>query len=929
MANCAPRAAPCLRGVQFPHFMSIPPGTRLGPYEVTGALGAGGMGEVYRARDTQLDRNVAIKLLPDAFAQNADRLARFQREAKTLASLNHPNIAIIYGLEHGPAEAGHHRVAALVMELVEGEDLSERLTRGAIAIDEALPIAKQIAEALEAAHDQGVVHRDLKPANIKLRRDGTVKVLDFGLAKLAANAESNDLDAGNAPSISPTMTSPAMTRAGIILGTAAYMSPEQAKGRVVDRRADIWAFGAVLFEMLTGQRAFPGEDVTDTLAAVVRGEPEWSLLPREVSPTLVVFLKRCLRKDPKQRMGDIRDVRLALEGAFETPAPQTAAPATEAGPRQRLPWMIAAAAVLAAATLAVLSFMRADSVPVEQPHLHLSVSLPPGSAPGFFALSPDGRSVVMSYQGGLGIRSLESGDTRVLTGTQNARTPFWSADSRTIAFFADRKLKTAPAAGGPPQILCDNVGLGAGGTWNRAGVIVFSTEAKALTRVSTISGAGDGCTALIKPETDKGGIARAIPVFLPDGDHFLYSLGTPDASRGGLYVGSLADPSGRRLLADPSSGVFVPNGSGSNQGHLLFVREQVLMAQPFDSTSLQLSGDPVKVADQVSFTYTPPQIAVSADTNGTLMYLANGRPEQQLVWYDRSHKELGRAATIGTQGGVSLERGGRLVTFLRDDAQGLLSLWLRDLDRNQETPLTKPPFRASAAVWSPNGQRIAFSTGGAGPSAIVIKNVNGGKEEILLQGGSNRRSPSDWSRDDHWLVYTEVDPKTGADIWRLSDPSTPSVDRKPVALVQTPAVESQGQISPDGKWLAYYSDESGTGQVYIRPFAGGSPVPDTRWQVSTAQGREPRWRGDGKELFYLEIVPGTSRYRLMSASIGAAPNPAGTPSLLFEFESGGFVPQSSYLLYSPSTDGQRFLINVYATEAQPSLEVLLNWGRRR
>jgi Tol biopolymer transport system component len=529
----------------------------------------------------------------------------------------------------------------------------------------------------------------------------------------------------------------------------------------------------------------------------------------------------------------------------------------------------------------------------------------------------------MSYPGGLELRSLDSGEIRPLTGTLGARTPFWSPDSRAVAFFADRKLKTVAASGGPPQTLCDEVGLGSGGTWNRAGAIVFATESRVLTRVSATGGA---CTALTKAEA---GVGRAIPVFLPDGDHFLYVLEATDDARRGLYVATLADPNGHRVLADQSSALFVPNGPGSTQGRLLFVREQTLMAQAFDATSLQLSGEPLRVADQVSFSNTRPQIAVSADTNGTLMYLTNGRPDQQLVWYDRSGKELSRAAMTGYQGGaVSLAPDGKRVAFRRTDAQGLTALWLQDLERNQETPLTKPPLIPSAAVWSPNGQRVAFSVGGAGGSAIYTKNVNGGKEEILLQGGTNTRSPSDWSRDDRWLVYTESDPETGADIWLLPDPSSsaPSADRKPVALLRTPALESQGQISPDGKWLAYSSSESNEGRVYLRPFAGASPSPDVRWQVSATQSREPRWRADGKELFYLEQVTGTSQNKLMAASIGAAPNPAGTPKLLFEFQALGFVTQANAFLYSPAADGQRFLINVYATETHPSLEVILNWG---
>ena len=394
-----------------------------------------------------------------------------------------------------------------------------------------------------------------------------------------------------------------------------------------------------------------------------------------------------------------------------------------------------------------------------------------------------------------------------------------------------------------------------------------------------------------------------------------------------MYVASLADPNGRRLLADRSSAVFVPNGPGSNQGWLLFVREQTLMAQAFDAASLQLSGDPVVVADQVSFTASQPQIAASADMNGTLVYLTNGRPDGQMVWYDRSGSVLGRAGGAGQFRVVSLAPpDNKTVAVLHVDARGS-SLWLHDLERNAQTQLTQL-FSPGAPVWSPDGQRLAFGASDGGAQRMYITNVNGGKEEILLEG-AGLVFPSDWSRDGQWLVYTEANPKTGADIWLLPNPSMPMADRKPVSLIHTQFMESQGQISPDGKWLAYCSDESGRNQIYLRPFAGASPVPN-RWPVSNASGREPRWGADSKELFYLEepvTGGGFGRYKIMSVPIGAAPNPAGVPKPLFEVQSATFIPLANNFLYAPAANGQRFLVNVFATEAEPSLEVILNWGR--
>jgi Tol biopolymer transport system component len=569
-----------------------------------------------------------------------------------------------------------------------------------------------------------------------------------------------------------------------------------------------------------------------------------------------------------------------------------------------------------------MSWLYPPEVPAEQPLVHLSIPLPGNTVPGFFALSLDGRLLVMSIQGGLVLRALDSNEIRPLAGTQGARTPFWSPDSRTIAFFADRKLKTVAASGGPPQTLCDNIGLGLGGTWNQDDAILFATEAGALNRVAATGGA---CTELAKAEP---GTRHRVPTFLPDGNHFLYALEAPDGARQVLYLASLADPNGARLLPDRSSGAFVPDGPESSRGRLLFTREQTLMAQPFDAATLRLSGDPVVVAEHVSFTITDLQMAASASMDGTLVYLAGSDPDSQLVSYERSGKEVGRAAKTGQGVSVSVAPDGTRVGFVRSDGQSVRALWLHDLERNQETRLVTPPLNPlGAMVWSPDGQRLVFRASSPGVDAMYVKPVGGGPEEILLQGTSPL-SPSDWSRDGRWLVYTDNSPKTGADLWLLPNPSTASADRKPVPWLVTPFVESQGQVSPDGRWLAYASNESGSLDIYVRPFDGSSPAPDSKWRVSIAQDNgEPRWRGDGKELYYLARVAGYRRHRLMAAPIVAAANPIGTPTPLFEFQAQSVVPQQNSFVYSPSDDGQRFLINVYATEAQPSLEVLLNWGR--
>ncbi len=868
--------------------MALAPGTQVGPYQITALIGTGGMGEVYRAHDPRLGRDVAIKVAAEAFTE------RFTREARAIAALNHTNICHLYDV--GPNY--------LVMEFVEGDN-----PQGPMAFDDVLPIARQMIDGIEAAHEKGIVHRDLKPANIKITPEGVVKILDFGLAK-ALEPDRLGGDLTNSPTLAPTFGA---TQLGMIVGTSAYMAPEQAKGKQADRRADVWSFGVVLYELLTGKKLFPGETAIEILGAVLNKEADLSAAP----PRVRRLLRWCLEKDRKDRLQAIGDARRLL-----TEEPTVAvASAQPASPMQsRLAWAVAALAVIGLGVVSWLHFRETLLEP--PPRVHLSMALPENTAPGFFELSPDGRLLVMSYQGGLGLRALDSGEIRPLPGTQAARTPFWSPDSRTIAFFADRKLKTVAASGGPPQTLCEDTGLGGGGTWNGEGTIVFSPDFYVIHRVAATGGA---CTQLTKPEP---GVGRDLPVFLPDGEHFLYVLSTTDEARQGLYVASLADPNGRRLLADRSSAVFVPEGSGSIRGHLLFLREQTLMAQPFNVTSQQLSGDPFALAEQASFTNTPPQVAASTGLNGTVVYLANGKPDQQLVWYDRAGKELGRAAMTGSWGSsVSLAPDGKRVAFVRGDQQNGV-LWLQDLERNSEARLVLPPLVSGAAVWSPDGQRVAFRATGAGVDAMYLKGASGGKEEILLRGTSPMY-PSDWSRDGRWLVYTEDNPKTGADLWLLFDPANPSADRKPVPLLRTPSVESQGQISPDGKWLAYTSTESSNlREVYLRPFAGASPVPDTKWQVSAgAQGRVPRWRADGKELFYVEAVTGSSRHRMMSVPIGAAPNPVGTPKPLFEFRGLAWITQENRFFYSPSADGQRFLVSAYATDPQTSLEIILNWSK--
>ena len=661
--------------------MPLTVGTRVGPYEITAQIGAGGMGEVYRATDTTLGRQVAIKILPDAFAADPERMARFEREAKMLASLNHPNIAAIYGFEKS---AG---LRALVMELVEGPTLADVIAAGAtesarwpqasapsvgearqavgvgphgISIDVALPIAKQIVDALEAAHEQGIIHRDLKPANIKLKvrgvppprtedgrlerklsaadvADCTVKVLDFGLAK--AMEPTGVLAASN--SMSPTITTPAMTQAGMILGTAAYMSPEQAKGRTVDRRTDIWAFGCVLYEMLTSTRAFTGDDIADTLANVLKTEPDWNRLPAEVSPRVRLTLRACLQKDPKQRMGDVQSVRLALEGAFETAAPQATASATSSAPRGRLAWMVATVAVLAAIVLAIpaVRYLR-ETAPPALPETRLEISTPATDRPTDFALSPDGRQIVFVASGDgtsrLWLRSLATTTAQPLAGTEGATLPFWAPDGRSIGFFAGTALKrldVGPGGGGAPQTLAPVVN-GSGGTWNADGVIVFTPNGASgpLSRVSATGGAVTAATTLGAQQT-----FHRFPYFLPDGRRFLFSAGgAPDTA--GIYLGALDGSAPTRLTAADSAGVYLPEKPGPAEasregGWLLWVRGGALVAQRLDVAQAALTGEPVTLADGVAVDFRFNRSAIAVAT-GLVAYRTGAGGQRQLTWVD-------------------------------------------------------------------------------------------------------------------------------------------------------------------------------------------------------------------------------------------------------------------------------------------------------
>jgi len=844
------------------------------------------MGQVWRATDTTLGRQVAIKILPDAFASDPERLARFEREAKTLASLNHPHIAAIYGFEKSS------RSHALVMELVEGEDLSQRIARGAIPLEEALPIAKQIAEALEAAHEQGIIHRDLKPANIKVRDDGTVKVLDFGLAKAIDTSASGASGASSAQS--PTITSPAMTLAGVIMGTAAYMSPEQARGKAVDKRCDIWAFGCVLFEMLTRTRAFDGEEITDVMMAVMRDEPNWSLLPVNTPAAIRRLLRRSLAKDRKRRLSDMTDVRLELdEGATEGSGDgQVAATPVRARRRERVWAIVAIASLLGLAAIGIRELRR--------PSLDLPITrFEVGPAPGTTLqgtgqpLSPDGRTVAFVAQSEgkslIWVRPLDSSSARSLPGTEGASRFFWSPDSRRIAFFQDGNLKKVAITGERPELVAN--GPFRDGAWSVNGTILLGGQVgRPLFRVSELGGEPAPETTL---DESLGEVSHDYPEFLPDGRHYIYILRRGIQSNElETYVGTLGAKE-RRHLPGISSGVKY-----SPSGHLLFLRGNTLLAQAFNRDRLELSGDAFPIAERVAGGRTAP---FSVSDNGTLAFLGGLNPDYRLTWFDRTGTRQ-PSAPAAAYNNVALSPDGRFVAFDRGSPS---DVWFLDLDRSVPTKLTSDRATDEGAVWSPDGQTIAFSSNRGGVNGLYERTVGGADADRLLLRGDLPMLPSDWSRDGKYLIYS-----AGGELWALPMPG----GGKSLQLTSSPAFrEDEAMLSPDGRWIAYQSNEStgvtraGQGDIYVQSFLQGS----FRGQVSTGGGLQARWSADGKELFYL-----TLNENMMSVSVSARASmlDIGAPKALFRVLTGG--------RYGISRDG-RFLMR--EGSSNPSATVILNW----
>jgi eukaryotic-like serine/threonine-protein kinase len=901
--------------------MSLP--SSIAHYRITAKLGEGGMGEVWRATDTKLGREVAIKVLPDRFAADPDRMARFRREAQVLASLNHPNIAAIYGVEE----------RTIVMELVEGETLAELVARGPVPVAEALPMARQIAEALEAAHEKGIVHRDLKPANVKVTPAGVIKVLDFGLA-MAVSPTSGTAGAQADLNTSPTLTVRA-TQAGMIMGTAAYMSPEQARGMAVDKRADIWAFGVLLYELLTARPLFAGETISDTLAAVLRADIDLTALPLDTPPAIRRLLRRCLERDRKRRLPDIGVARLEIDEALGG-SPESLALAAVPHARAAIRWRNAAVALaalaLAGLALAVVHFRE---TPPQAVPVRFQIPAPEKGSFGStgLALSPDGRQLAFIASGADGramlwVRPLDSVTAHALLGTTGAGwVPFWSPDNRSIGFVVQGKLKKIEAAGGPPQTLCEVPGGLVGGSWSRDGVIIFGTPFGGLFRVPQ---AGGAATRLTTTDEPNGELGHLRPWFLPDGRHFLYFSRTANPEKAGIYLATLDGPARKRLVATNQGGAYAPPAAGSQNGHLLFLREGTLMALPLDARRFEPAGEAFPLAEQVGSILATEFFSVSA--NGVLAYRNGGAAlgfGSQLVWFDRQGKSLGALGPLGVYAsGPALSPDGNRVAVDQLDTgtagnRDVHEVWVLDVARGVPTRFTFDTVNNGSPAWSPDGARLVFASmrGTAGTYSIYQKDSSGtGKEELLLQSGTPM-VPNSWSPDGQYLLYSVTGQKTGSDLWVLPVAGGTPPDSKPVPYLQGPYNERQGQFSPDGRWIAYSSDETGSYQVYVQSFPAGTG----KFQVSTAGGSQPRWRRDGKEIFYTGADG-----RLTAVSVKTAPKfEAGAPQALFDALIRPGSLAAGPFFYDVAADGRRFLFNTLATDragpAPTPITVIVNW----
>jgi Tol biopolymer transport system component/tRNA A-37 threonylcarbamoyl transferase component Bud32 len=909
-----------------PRNAELESGAMIAHYCVTTKLGQGGMGVVYRARDTKLQRDVALKILPETMARDAQRMARFEREAQVLASLNHPNIAAIHGLEES------NGIRALVMELVEGKTLAERISVAAgfspahaglkagstttertssLAIDDTLPIAHQVAEALEYAHERGVIHRDLKPANVKITPEGTVKVLDFGLAKVLSPQDSaSGLDPANSPSLSAMAT-----QAGMILGTAAYMSPEQAKGQRVDRRCDIWAFGCVLYEMITGRKTFGGETVSDVLAAVIRAEPDWNALPATTPPSIQRLIRRCLQKDQRQRLRDIGEARILIEETISGVGEGSALPTDSVALREpkgllyrALPWAIAGILIC----LGVFAgwWFGTRNVATGPKHVMRFTVAPPEnttlSGDAGMSLSPDGRKLAFvtapspSQPAKLWVRPLDSLTAKALQGTEGAQHPFWSPDGNDLGFYADGKLEKVAISGGPPQTLCKAEGNGA--TWNRNGVIVF-TSRRRLYRVPETGGA-PALVAAPDEALDEGWYVA--PQFLPDGRHFLFLILRAHfvGNKFSIGLGSLDSKEVERLSAAGSKALY------ASPGYLLYMDQTTLMARPFDAGGLKFTGQAVSIAEGVGPGFMGGGHFTVSQT-GALAYQTGGSETlSQMVWMNRKGEKVETVGKPGLYTSPAVSPDGTKIAVGVGPHMGG-DLWVYDLKRGSASRLTFNPAGDEYPVWSADGKWIFFTSSRHGRRDLYQKPASGlGSTQPLYVSRQQIKDLDDLSPDGRYAIY---DAGPGRALWVLPRFG----GKKPSTFIHEKFMVKDAKISPNGRYVAYMSTETGRPEAYVQTF----PRHQGKWQVSTAGGSEPMWRGDGRELFYLSPGDGVMAVAVNTA---AGQFQAGPPKLLFQAH---LIPQGILRnTYAVSPDGQRFLLLEPATGGKSSpINVVLNW----
>jgi serine/threonine protein kinase/Tol biopolymer transport system component len=895
--------------------LSLTPGSRIGPYEIGARIGVGGMGEVYRATDTNLGRRVAIKILPDTFAHDLERLARFEREAKTLASLNHSNIGQIYGLEKADG------LRALVMELIEGPDLAQRISRGPIPLDEALTIARQVADALESAHEKGIVHRDLKPSNIKVRDDGTVKVIDFGLAKVLDSPLSSP-----DRSHSPTLTSPVMTQTGVILGTAVYMSPEQARGQTVDKRTDIWAFGCVLFEMLTGRASFGGDTVSDTIARILEREPDWRALPATTPLDVRRLLQRCLEKDSRRRLRDIGDAMFLLDAnrpatdlhQAVTSAGQTTTSAKRLASMTTRMLQVTAAAGIALAASALTSYVRDPAT--ERP-VQFSLVLDRTAYADLPRVSPDGSSLVYpamdeSGRRQLWLRRLDSDEPKMLAGTNDALYPFWSPDGRWVGFYAQRRLKKISVEGGSPQTIVGLPAFDGTAAWSATHEIVYAPGNR--TSLYRISDEGGEPREFTKLDASRDENSHRHVRILPDGKRFLFVARSGRRDNNALYSASIESGEIRRLAPIQSNAAYIPSG-GARLAELVFARDDVLFRQRFDGSTL--SGEPMRFTD-VGYRAVSMLGFFDASLDGRVLLT---RPpyttEQRLTWFDRKGEAVGTLGAPGVFEQPKISPDGTRVIFNRpDDAGGNRDLWLIEVARGTASRLTTAPSNEWSAIWTSGGRHIAFASDRDGKrdgSTWEKTSMDPGTGEQPVTGLPEWANPEDWSQDGKWILFSNG--AMHGDVWVASTER----DGKPLRFFDSGFEDRIPRFSPDGKWLAYHSNETGRFEVYVRRFEGKPAGSGQKIRISLQGGFYATWSGNGRELFF--IGPDSKLYVVPVVDLGRS-NTAPTPRALFDVCSGntptGSATQGSN--FDVSADGQRFLFSC-ATALPNKYIVSVNW----